>query len=322
MLQSRRQAALEETPLVTIGLPVYNGERHLRRALDCLLAQDYGRFELLISDNASTDQTRQICEEYAARDGRITLNVNETNIGIIGNFRLVLDRARGKYFMWAAHDDTWAKTFVRAMVHELESHTDAAVAMSGVERVHENGTPQDVVRHADRTNPNVMTTFQLALALAEGTPHHLFIYGLFRTDFLRQAFQNFPRVIAADRLMMLQAALSARFRYVDEVLHTRYINEEPIPVRYKDDDFGKAWHDRRAHLKKDFAIGPYLLRSRIIPWQRKFWIPVIVIWPPLKRLYNRRYRFLYWLAGKILGHGGRRKNIARYLRRLVHMGSR
>lgn len=309
-------------PLVSIGLPVYNGQRYLRRALDCLLGQDYHNFELLISDNASTDQTMQICEEYAVRDRRITVNVNQTNVGIIGNFQLVLDRARGKYFMWAAHDDTWAGTFVSSMVRELENHPDAAVAMSGVERIHENGTPHDVVRYAERANPNDMTTFQLALALAEGTPHHLFIYGLFRTAFLRQAFQNFPRVIAADRLMMLQAALSARFRYVDEVLHTRYINYEPIPVRYKNEEFGKIWHDRHPHLKKDLALGPYLFRSRIIPWQRKLWIPLIVIWPRLKRLSNRCYRSLYWLASKILGHGGRRKNIARYLRRLVHMSSR
>ena len=313
---------MEETPLVSIGLPVYNGERHLRRALDCLLAQDYGHFELLISDNASTDGTRKICEEYAARDPRITLNVNETNIGIIANFQLVLDRARGKYFMWAAHDDMWAKTFVGKMVGELENHSDAAVAMSAVERVHEDGTLMDTVRHAGGANPNVMSTFQLALALANGTPHHLFVYGLFRTEFLRQAFKDFPRVIAGDRLMMMQVALSARFRYVDEVLHTRSINVEPIPVRYKDDDFGKAWHDARAHLKKDIAIGPYLLQSPLIPWRRKLWIPILVVWPRLKRLYNRFYRFLYRLSGKILGHGGRRKNIARYLRRLVHMSSR
>ncbi|HKO61648.1 MAG TPA: glycosyltransferase family 2 protein [Pyrinomonadaceae bacterium] len=307
---------------MSIGLPVYNGERYLRRALDCLLAQDYPHFELLISDNASTDQTRQICEEYGARDARINFKVNQSNAGIIANFQLVLDRARGKYFMWAAHDDTWDRRFVGVMVHELETHPGAAVAMSGVERVHENGTPHDVVRHADRTNPNRMNMLQLALALAEGSPHHLFIYGLFRTEFLRQAFHNFPRVIAADRLMMIQAALSARFRYVDAVLHTRYINEEPIPVRYQNDEFGQAWHDRHRHLKKDLALGPYLFRSRMIPWQRKFWIPLIVIWPLLKRLYHGRYRFLCWLAGKIMGRGGRRKNIARYLRRLVHMGSR
>jgi glycosyltransferase involved in cell wall biosynthesis len=313
------ETALEETPLVSIGLPVYNGERYLRRALDSLLAQDYRHFELLISDNASTDLTRQICEEYATRDARISLRVNDTKIGILENFQLVLERARGKYFMWAAHDDVWAKTFVRSMMRELETHPDAGVAMSAVERVFENGEIQDVVRHTGRANPNTTSPFQLALTLAGGSPHHLYIYGLFRTAFLKQAFRNFPRVIALDRLVMIQVALSTRFRYVDEVLHTKYLMEKPMVLRYQDEDFGRVWHEPRAHLKKDLALGPYLLRSRIIPWQRKLWIPIIVVWPRLKKLPNRCYRFLYWLAGKILGRGGRRKKIGRYLRRLVHI---
>jgi glycosyltransferase involved in cell wall biosynthesis len=313
---------LEETPLVSIGLPVYNGESYLRRALDSLLAQDYSHFELLISDNASTDLTRKICEEYVARDRRIRLNVNQTNIGLVGNFQLVLERARGPYFMWAAYDDIWAETFVGAMVRELETHPDAGVAMSALERVYENGTVYDLVRYPERANPNTMTAFQLALALVKGSPLHLFFYGLYGTEFLRQAFHNFPRVIAADRLMIIQVALSRPFRYVDEVLHTRCINDQPIPVRYKDEEFGQAWHKWGAHLKMEIALGPYLLRSRIIPWQRKFWVPVIVIWLSLNKLYNRMYSFLYWLTGKILRHGGRRKRIARYLRSLVHLKSR
>lgn len=313
---------LKETPLVSIGLPVYNGERYLRRALNSLLAQDYSNFQLLISDNASTDRTREICEEYAARDSRVSLNVNETNIGLVANFQLVLERARGQYFMWAAHDDVWTNTFIGSMIQELETHPDAAVAMSAVQRVYENGETHDLVRYPGRANPNTMTTFQLALALAEGSPHHLFIYGLFRTEFLQQAFVNFPRVIASDRLMMIQAALSTRFRFVDEVLHIRCINNNPIPLRYKDEEYGKAWQKRTAHLRKDIALGPYLLRSQIIPWQRKFWIPILVIWPPLKRLYHRMYRFFYALAGRLFGQGGRRKKIVSYLKRLGHTNSR
>jgi glycosyltransferase involved in cell wall biosynthesis len=309
-------------PLVSIGLPVYNGERDLRRALDCLLAQDYDDFEIIISDNASTDSTRQICEEYAAGDARIKLSFNDTNIGIIANFERVLEKANGRYFMWAAHDDLWSKSFVRSMVQELQGHADASVAMSAVERLYESGSAPDVVRFEDEANPNSMTTFELAMALAHGSPHHLFIYGLFRRDFLRRAFKDFPSVIASDRLLMIQVAMSTRFRYVDQVLHTRHINDEPIAVRYKDDEFGRAWHDKNAHLKKDLAIGPYLLQSQIIPWQRKFWIPIIVTWPPLKRLYNRLHHFFYRLSRRLLGQGGRRKRIASYLKRLAHMNSR
>jgi len=250
------------------------------------------------------------------------LSFNNTNIGIIANFERVLEKASGKYFMWAAHDDLWSRSFVGSMVEELEGHSDASVAMSAVQRLHENGSAHDVVRFEGAANPNSITPFQLAMTLAHGSPHHLFIYGLFRKDFLRRAFKNFPRVIASDRLLMIQIAMSTRFRYTDQVLHTRIINDEPIAVRYKGEEFGRAWHDRNAHLKKALAIGPYLLQSQIIPWQRKLWIPIVVIWPPLKRLYNRVHHFFNRVAGRLFGQGGHRKRIASYLKRLVHINSR
>jgi len=312
--------AIEE-PLVTIGLPVYNGERQVRGALECLLAQEYENLELLISDNASTDSTAAICEEYARKDSRIRLSFNEQNIGIVANFERVLNQATGPYFMWAAHDDLWHKDFLRSLVTELERNRGASVAMSAVERLYESGG-SDVMRYLDTQNPNEMSPFRLAMALALGSPHHLFFYGLFRTDFLRRAFKNSPRVIANDRLLMIQIAMSTGFRYVDQVLHSRVINNQPIAVRYKDEEYGKVWRDPKAYLKKDLMLGPYLMQSRIIPWRRKFWIPIIVIWPPLKRLYNRVCYFLYRLTGKLLRHRGRRKSIVRYLKRLVHMNSR
>ena len=312
----------EQKPLVSIGLPVYNGEESLRRALDCLVVQDYGNFELIISDNASTDGTRQVCDEYVQRDPRVKLYTHPQNVGIVANFARVLELARGRYFMWAAHDDLWAPAFVSRLVEELENSPEAAVAMSAVDRVSKSDWTKNVVRFEGEANPVTMSQFDLALALAKGTPHHLFFYGLFRTDFLRQAFKNFPRVIAGDRLMMIQVAMATRFRYVDEVLHTRLINDATISVRYKNEEFGRAWRDRNAHWKKALATGPYLLQSQIIPWQRKFWIPIIVVWPPLKRLGYRIYGFFYSLAGKLFGQGGHRKRIVRYLKRLGHINSR
>lgn len=91
-------------PLVSIGMPVYNGEKYIRQALDSLLAQDYGHFELIISDNASTDGTPEICREYAARDSRIAYYRNQENMGAAWNFKRVLDLAAGEYFMWLPHD--------------------------------------------------------------------------------------------------------------------------------------------------------------------------------------------------------------------------
>jgi glycosyltransferase involved in cell wall biosynthesis len=99
-------------PLVSIGMPVYNGEKYIRQALDSLLAQDYGHFELIISDNASTDGTAEICREYVAKDDRIRYCRNETNLGAVRNFNRVFELSSGKYFMWAATDNMLSSIFI------------------------------------------------------------------------------------------------------------------------------------------------------------------------------------------------------------------
>ena len=117
MLQSNTGIALDSNkPLVSIGMPVFNGEEYIRGALDSLLAQSFGNFELIISDNASTDKTGKICQEYAALDKRIRYIRQRENVGAIQNFRIVLEQAQGEFFMWAAHDDRWDKHFIEKLI--------------------------------------------------------------------------------------------------------------------------------------------------------------------------------------------------------------
>tara|TARA_B110000438_G_scaffold169307_1_gene161796 strand:- start:5631 stop:6536 length:906 start_codon:yes stop_codon:yes gene_type:complete len=99
-------------PKVSIGMPVFNGEKFIRGALDSLLGQSFTDFELIISDNGSTDGSELICREYAARDQRIRYVRQETNLGAGFNFKFVLDEARSEYFMWAACDDTRSLDFI------------------------------------------------------------------------------------------------------------------------------------------------------------------------------------------------------------------
>lgn len=109
----------DHTPSVSIGMPVYNGENYISEALDSLLAQTFTDFELIISDNASTDGTQAICEAYARKDGRIRYLRQDKNLGFGNNFEYVLDYSTGKYFMWAAHDDMWAPNWLEILVPEL-----------------------------------------------------------------------------------------------------------------------------------------------------------------------------------------------------------
>ena len=127
-------------PLVSIGMPVYNGERFIREALDSLLAQDYENFELIISDNASTDRTQDICEEYAKSDPRIRYYRNKENIGSWDNFKKVAELALGKYFMWAAHDDVWHPTYIRELSALLEQYNSAVLAVCQATKIDLDGS--------------------------------------------------------------------------------------------------------------------------------------------------------------------------------------
>ena len=107
-------------PMLTVGMPVYNADRFLAKALDSVLGQSFADFELLISDNASTDRTEAICREYAGRDRRIRYFRNERNMGAGWNFRRVYSMANGKYYKQAAHDDFCEPAFFETCIDALQ----------------------------------------------------------------------------------------------------------------------------------------------------------------------------------------------------------
>ncbi|WP_353932005.1 glycosyltransferase family A protein [Okeanomitos corallinicola TIOX110] len=111
-------------PKLSIGLPVYNGETFLQESLDCLLNQTFSDFELIICDNASTDNTEEICRNYAAQDQRIIYYRNPSNIGCACNFNRVLKLSQGEYFKWAAYDDLHAPDYLSKCIHVLEENPD------------------------------------------------------------------------------------------------------------------------------------------------------------------------------------------------------
>lgn len=113
-------------------MPVYQAEKYIRRSLDSLLGQSYENFELIISDNASTDETSNICQEYADIDDRIKYVRQPINRGAADNFEFVLSAARGEYFMWAAHDDTWSPDFIQINLNFLESNDDYVASICPV----------------------------------------------------------------------------------------------------------------------------------------------------------------------------------------------
>jgi glycosyltransferase involved in cell wall biosynthesis len=127
------------SPLVSIGMPVYNAEKFLRQALDSLLVQDYSNFELNISDNASIDGTAAICEWYCARDQRIHYYRNPTNLGLLANWGRVFELASSDLFMWAACDDCWSPNYLRTLVDCLLANPQATLAAGRICFIDVNG---------------------------------------------------------------------------------------------------------------------------------------------------------------------------------------
>src|SRR5215472_14068114 len=125
--------------ILSIGLFVYNGERFLEEALHSILSQTLTDFELIISDNASTDRTGEIAEAYAKGDNRIRYYRSEKNMGAGWNVRRVYELATGKYFKWAAADDLLEPEFLRRCVVALDRDPDCVVAYAKTREVDENG---------------------------------------------------------------------------------------------------------------------------------------------------------------------------------------
>ena len=117
-------------PVVSIGVPVFNGEKTLAQMMDSLLSQTFTDFEIIISDNASIDKTADIAKDYASRDPRIRYMPQAENIGAERNFKYVLDEARGQFFMWSASDDTRSPDFLQENISFLEQHPDYVASTS------------------------------------------------------------------------------------------------------------------------------------------------------------------------------------------------
>ena len=124
-----------------MGMPVFNGEPYLELALASLLAQTYENFELIISDNASTDRTESICRDYANRDARIRYYRNDTNIGLSRNQNRVIALSQGKYFLLAHHDDIRAPEYLERTLQILEADESVVICYTQTQDIDEKGKP-------------------------------------------------------------------------------------------------------------------------------------------------------------------------------------
>ena len=214
---THRVTSSKEAPSLSIGLPVYNGEQYLRQAMDALLAQTYTDFELIVSDNASTDTTEEICREYVRRDPRVRHIRQKTNVGAVPNHNLLIDEARGTYFKWASHDDLYAPELLEKCIRELEQHPDVVLVHAWDAVMDDAGR---IVRQLpyvlDTDNPDPAARLRSLLRTPGGND----FYGVMRTDLLRHVGGH-GTYYNADRTFMAKVLMQGPFRQVPEVLYLR-----------------------------------------------------------------------------------------------------
>lgn len=229
---------------VSLGMPVYNGERFVGEALRCVLDQTLGDFELIICDNASTDRTMEICEEVAARDDRLTVHRNSSNIGAAANFNRTVELASGEYFKWVAHDDLIAPDYLEKCAALLDSDPSLVLCHTDVKIVDAEG---ELIRLYDPELDHVGSS-NVADRFADWSKisHRCFdVFGLIRMDALRQTHLIAP-YIASDRTLLAELGLRGTFVRVPEVLFLsrehddRSIRAMPLHQR-------AAWFDPSTH---------------------------------------------------------------------------
>jgi len=209
-------------PEVSIGMPVYNDEVHVRAALDSLLAQSFTDFELLISDNASTDGTGAICAAYASRDARIRYVRQPRNLGATANWNFVAREARGRFFKWAASNDVCPPYMLEHCVAVLRSRPDVALCYGRTVLIDDRGQP--VGEHTsdpEILDPRPSVRFiRLLNELAWNNAQA----GLIRTEALRRTRLD-RDYMDGDMVLMAELVLNGGFRKLDEVFLYRRMDK-------------------------------------------------------------------------------------------------
>lgn len=209
---------MSSTPRVSIGMPVFNGAATIEESVAALLAQTFGDFELIVSDNASTDDTRDVVEALAARDGRVRYVRQPTNLGANGNYSYVAMVARGEYLKWASASDWCAPTFLERCLAALDQHPDAVLAAPRT-RLYE-GDRSTARDYADDVEiPGATPSLRLH-QLDERLRLNNALNGVIRLSALRQTHLIEPYQ-QADMVLMGHLALLGKFLLVDDRLFYR-----------------------------------------------------------------------------------------------------
>jgi len=233
-------------PKISIAIPTFNRANYLRQAIDSILAQTFTDFELIISDNGSTDGTEEICREYAAKDSRIRYFREEKNRGAAWNHSRVVELARGEYFKWQCDDDFCAPEMVEKCIAELERDPHLVVVYPQFVRINADGT--NVGIHSSQVQGR-MAPHQRFRSLIHRRDSCEEIYGVMRTAAVRQT-QLIGPYTGSDNPFLAEMLLRGQFGEIPEPLFYYRLHKGQSTSIYSDRLQRMQWFDpgRRGHL--------------------------------------------------------------------------
>jgi glycosyltransferase involved in cell wall biosynthesis len=224
--------------LVSIGIPVFNGENYLEKCLLSVLEQTHKNLEVIISDNASDDRTADICQDFAGSDGRIKYFRQERNLGAGPNYNLVFESAQGRYFKWAAHDDTIDPGTIEKCLEILEDDPQCVLCHPRLVDVDHHGT---VIEEESRDYSDKPVHLRLKRSIAMG--HNCAeIFGVIRSEMLRQTglIRSYSD---SDRTLICELALRGTIRQTDEATFYRRVHSGKSDRVYNSYRERTAWFD-------------------------------------------------------------------------------
>ena len=210
--------------ILTIGLPVYNGEKTISKSIDSLLNQTFQDFVLIISDNTSTDSTQKICMDYTKIDSRIKYIRHENNLGLLKNWNYLVQNTTTKYFMWAAVDDFWKPNFIKKNIQILENDQNIVGSISKVSFFKENNLHNPISEKTKNTDLvlTISGTYKNRIKKLLKLNMATSVYAIYRTDKLEKSLV-FREYGAYDLQIILNILEFGSLNVIDEFLMFRSI---------------------------------------------------------------------------------------------------
>lgn len=295
-----------KSPTVSIGLPVYNGEDYISEAIESVLAQTYGDFELIISDNGSTDATQSICRSFVQKDSRVSYHQSVKNRGASWNYNRTFELSTGTYFRWLAADDKLAPTLIEESVKVLEENPDVILSFTWIQDIDQHGNEIEIKRSAVRSDdPDPVLRFQ-GLSTVRGSHNCEEVFGLIRRDVLAKT-KLIDNYTDSDRTLLADLGLRGRFQEIASPLFLHRLHPQGSVTANPTRHDRSAWFDPRVATKLVFPNWRQLYELMLVIWaapisnrERIRCYRVMFNW--VKRRRNHLRHDLVWAGKRMFGY--------------------